>query len=231
MMAISPDEMRRRMHDIQDRARQGQPMSREDALARANQEGDPRTAAMKHGGYAAGIRICTENCPLAIAGHCDAAACGHECPHERARFAAVREAYHRAVVEDGILDPEIAAPLINDAALRLIAYERLRAWAAIMPEVTSLNAATGTFEIQPGHLALDRFAQSWERALDLLGLSHAARLKIDAERQQNSVNGLAAIIMGAQGQIKGPAEPVDVEFEDGDPPPLGGTGGDGGPHP
>ncbi len=200
------------------------------AVARA--QSNPRTAAMKHGGYAPGIRICTENCPLAIAGHCDAAACGHECPHERARFAAVREAYHRAVIEDGILDPEIAAPLINDAALRLIAYERLRAWAAIMPEVTSLNAATGTFEIQSGHLALDRFAQSWERALDLLGLSHAARLKIDAERQQNNVNGLAAIIMQAQGAIKGPAEPVDAEFEeDGDPPPLGGTGGDGEPHP
>ena len=100
-----------------------------------------------------------------------------------------------------------------------------------MPEVTSLNAATGTFEIQPGHLALDRFAQAWERGLDQLGLSRRARLELDAERQQNSVNGLAAIIMNAQAQIKGPGEAVDVEFEDGDPPPLGGTGGDGGPHP
>ena len=231
MMAISPDEMRRRMHQIHERARQGQPMSREDALARANQEGDPRTAAMKHGGYAAGIRICTEDCPAFIARRCDECDPGQDCPLEAARHAQMLEVYRRLVADDGLLPLDAVMPLIADVVLRMIRLERLQMWAAIMPEVTPLNAARGEFEIQPGHRDIDRFAQAWERGLDQLGLSRRARLELDAERQQNSVNGLAAIIMNAQAQIKGPGEAVDAEFEDGDPRPLGGTGGDGEPHP
>ena len=212
--AVTPEEMRRRLHQQQDRARAGRPMSRTESLQRAHAASPPERAAVKHAAYIDGVKECWEGCPLHLTGRCGDCEPGIPCPHELQACEQYAAALTDLVRADQVLDMRIALPIIADVALRRVRYNRLVAWAAIMPEVSALSAAVGEFVVQAGHRDLDRFAQSWERGLDQLGLSYAARLKLRADaRGDAGLPGLVAGVYAAQ-QLREAATVVDTEFEE-----------------
>ena len=178
----------------------------------------PQKPAMKHGGYSPALKTCWEGCPLALAGRCDCPCPGQECPIERARYDAMLPVYREIVAQDGVLDLRVATPMISDAVLAMIQYERILAWAAIMPEVTRTDAAAGAFEIQGGHKAIAAFRHAWHKAQAALLLTGPARMQLDAERQAQTAGGVAAMIveMSRQALAAPAAEVVDAEFEDDD---------------
>lgn len=179
----------------------------------------PDKPALRHGAYASGLMVCRDDCPVMQAHDCPHYDAGATCAPEQERYDRFREIYRKLVIEDGVMDLEVATPLIHDVVLRMLRYERLQVWAAIMPMVKPADALEQTFDIQAGHLALDKFAQSWERGLELLGLSRAARAEIEAARAEGQAQGFAAAVIETQKQIRGEVseaddEIVDAEFED-----------------
>lgn len=181
-------------------------MSRDERLELTRR---PETAPLKHGAYVRGIVVCWERCPMALAGRCDQHTTGQDCPHEQARYDGMYVLLHELVERDGLMDPRLAVTLIGSAIQRLLWYERLLAYAAVMEAVHPDDMAEGRFLVQSGHAAIEAAEKRWDRALDQLLLSPTARLELESTLQDTRTGAVAAQIVALDRQ----ATVVDTEFE------------------